>query len=86
MNQTQHNILCKTYWDLWEQVQSDPEYARLRSELEALEPQYEAILSALPERDRAALDRYVTLRENLNRRTLEFACANILCCRADKWK
>lgn len=72
-----HDSVCKTYWDLWKQVQTDPEYAWLRSELEALEPQYEAILSALPEQEQQLLDRYITLRENLNRRTLEFACSKL---------
>ena len=40
-----HEDFCKRYWDLRERVRSDPEYARLTRELEALEPQYEAVLS-----------------------------------------
>ena len=74
MDAAQHDRIVKRYWDLWEQVQSDPEYAWLRSELEAMEQQYEAILASLSEEDRLNLDRYITLRENLNRRMLEFAC------------
>ena len=74
MEQNKHDMMVKAYWDLWEQVQSDPEYSWLRSELEAMEPRYEAILASLSEEDRLTLDRYITLRENLNRRMLEFAC------------
>lgn len=73
MESIDHDRIIKRYWDLWAQVQSDPEYARLRSELEGMAPQYEAILSALPEPDRAALDRYITLRESMNRRMLEIS-------------
>ena len=74
MDAATHERIVKAYWDLWEQVQSDPEYSWLRSELEAMEPRYEAILASLPEEDRLTLDHYITLRENLNRRMLEFAC------------
>ena len=74
MDAATHERIVKAYWDLWEQVQSDPEYSWLRSELEAMEPRYEAILASLSEEDRLTLDRYITLRENLNRRMLEFAC------------
>lgn len=77
MESIDHDRIVKRYWDLWEQVQADPEYSRLRAELTAVEPRYEAILAALPEQDRAVLDRYVTIRENLNRRTLEFACMEL---------
>ena len=74
MDAAQHEHIVKRYWDLWEQVQSDPEYARLRSELASMEPRYESILSALPERDRAVLDRYITLRESMGRRLIEWVC------------
>ena len=74
LDEATHDRIVKRYWDLWEQVQTDPEYAWLRSELEAMEQQYEAILASLSEKDRLTLDRYITLRENLNRRMLEFAC------------
>ena len=73
MNYTDHDRLCQNYWDLREQVRSDPEYASLTRELEELEPQYEAILLSLPEEDRLTLDRYITLRENRNLRMLEYA-------------
>lgn len=78
MESINHDRIIKRYWDLWAQVQSDPEYARLRSELEAMEPRYEAILSTLPEPDRAALDRYITLRESMNRRMLEISCEGLV--------
>ncbi len=78
MEDINHDLLCKTYWDLWERVQNDPEYARLRSELESMEPQYEAILASLPEPDRFTLDRYITLRETMNRRMLEYACGELV--------
>ena len=82
MESIDHDRIVKRYWDLWEQVQSAPEYARLRSELASMEPRYEAILSALPERDRAALDRYITLRESMGRRLIEWVCESFAC-RAD---
>ena len=78
MERIDHDRIVKVYWDLWAQVQSDPEYARLCAELEGMAPQYEAILSALPEPDRAALDRYITLRESMNRRMLEISCEGLV--------
>lgn len=69
-----HERLCKRYWKLWDRVQTDPEYARLKEALEALEPEYAAILASLPEQERSTLDRYITIRENMGRRMLEFAC------------
>ena len=74
MEQNTNDMMVKAYWDLMQRVRTDPEYARLCSELEAMERQYEAILASLSEEDRLTLDRYITLRENLNRRMLEFAC------------
>ena len=71
----EHEELCRRYWDLRERVRSDPEYARLTRELEALEPQYEAVLSALPEEDRLTIERCLLLRENRNLRMAEFAIA-----------
>ena len=76
MNYTDHDRLCQTYWDLREQVRSDPEYNRLTHVLEELEPRYEAILASLSEEDRLTLDRYITLRENRNLRMLEYALSN----------
>ena len=73
MNYTDHDRLCQNYWDLRDQVRTDPECARLTRELEELEPQYEAILLSLPEEDRLTLDRYISLRENRNLRMLEYA-------------
>ena len=73
MNYTDHDRLCQDYWDLREQVRSDPEYASLTRALEELEPRYEAILAALSEEARLPLDRYITLRENRNLRMLEYA-------------
>ena len=73
MNYTDYDRLCQNYWDLREQVRTDPEYACLARALEELEPQYEAILAALSEEDRLTLDRYITLRENRNLRMLEYA-------------
>ena len=68
-----HEDFCKRYWDLRERVRSDPEYARLTRELEALEPQSEAVLSALPEEDRLTIERCLLLRENRNLRMAEYA-------------
>ena len=68
----EHDELCRRYWDLWEQVQADPEYARLKEALDAMEPQYAAILASLPEEDCCRLDRYITIRENMGRRLAEF--------------
>ena len=73
MNYTEHDRLCQNYWNLREQVRTDPEYASLTRALEDMEPQYEAILLSLPEEDRLTLDRYISLRENRNLRMLEYA-------------
>ena len=73
MNYTDHHRLCQNYWDLREQVRSDPEYASLTRALEDMEPQYKAILDSLSEEDRLTLDRYISLRENRNLRMLEYA-------------
>ena len=73
MNYTDHDRLCQDYWDLREQVRSDPEYASLTRALEDMEPQYKAILDSLSEEDRLTLDRYISLRENRNLRMLEYA-------------
>ena len=73
MNYTDHDRLCQDYWDLREQVVSDPEYASLTRALEDMEPQYKAFLDSLSEEDRLTLDRYISLRENRNLRMLEYA-------------
>ena len=73
MNYTEHDRLCQDYWDLREQVRTDPEYASLTRALEDMEPQYKAILDSLSEEDRLTLDRYISLRENRNLRMLEYA-------------
>ena len=73
MNYTDYDRLCQNYWDLREQVVSDPEYASLTRALEDMEPQYKAILDSLSEEDRLTLDRYISLRENRNLRMLEYA-------------
>ena len=65
---------CARYWAIREAVESDPEYARLTAELEAMEPRWEEILSSLSETDRAAAERYILLRESRNLRMLEFVC------------
>ena len=72
-----HNRLCKRYWKLWGRVQADPEYARLKEALEAMEPEYAAVLASLPEEAQSTLDRYITIRENMSRRMLEFACEKL---------
>ena len=73
MNYTDHDRLCQNYWDLREQVRTDPEYTSLTRALEDMEPQYKAILDSLSEEDRLTLDRYISLRENRNLRMLEYA-------------
>lgn len=65
---------CARYWAIREAVQADPEYVRLTSELDAMEPRWEAIASTLSETDRADVERYILLRENRSLRMLEFAC------------
>ena len=73
MNYTDHDRLCQNYWDLRDQVRTDPECASLTRALEDMEPQYKAILDSLSEEDRLTLDRYISLRENRNLRMLEYA-------------
>ena len=74
LDAAQHDRIVKRYWDLWEQVQTDPEYACMLEELKALEPLYVSVLGALTREQRDLIDRIVTLRECMNRRMLEFAC------------
>ena len=76
MEQKEQEKLCETYWDIWESCQTDPEYARLLAELKELEPLYEGILGSLSRDCREVLDDYLTLREHMNRRMLEYACQN----------
>ena len=71
----EHDELCRRYWDLRERVRSDAEYARLTRELEDMEPQYEAVLSTLPEKHRLTIERYLLLRENRNLRMAEYIIA-----------
>ena len=73
MHYTDYDRLCQNYWDLREQVRTDPEYTSLTRALEDMEPQYKAILDSLSEEDRLTLDRYISLRENRNLRMLEYA-------------
>ena len=75
MESIDHDRIVKCYWDLWEQVQTDPEYACMLEELKALEPLYVSVLGALTREQRDLIDRIVTLRECMNRRMLEYACA-----------
>ena len=66
--------LCKRYWKLWNRAQRDPEYIRLKEALEAMEPEYAAILAALPEAAQSTLARSITIPENMGRRMRELAC------------
>ena len=74
MENIDHDRIVKAYWDIWEQAQSDPEYAGMLEELNELEPLYVSILGALTREQRDLIDRIVTLRESMNRRMLEYAC------------
>ena len=78
MNQSKHEKLCKTYWDLMDRVRTDPEYACMLKELNELEPLYESVLGMLSRERRDLIDRYVTLRETMGRRMLECACEELL--------
>ncbi len=77
MDKHEQEQLCKTYWDIWKRGQRDPEYACLRVEMEKLEARYESILAKLPEQDRKIIALYVTCRETMSRRMLEFACGEL---------
>ena len=66
--------LCARYWAIREAVRSDPEYAQLTAQLDALESRWEQLLAPLSDDDRAAVERYILLRESRNLRMLEFAC------------
>lgn len=50
-------------------VRHDAEYQKLLSECKKLEPEYQRIMASLPEKDRALLDRYITLCEELEYRS-----------------
>ena len=78
MEQSKYDQLSEAYWDVLTLATDDPEYADLSQRLHDMEPRYETILAALSEQDRLFLDRYITLRESVNRRALELACSGIL--------
>ena len=78
MDSVKHDQISKTYWELWNRVQSDPEYVLLRTELEKWEAQYETALEPLSEEARTVIETYITLRETMNRRMLEFACGGFV--------
>ena len=74
MKEVDQEQLCARYWAIREAVRSDPEYARLTAQLRDLEPRWEQLLAPLSDDDRAAVERYIHLRESRNLRMLEFAC------------
>lgn len=49
-------------------VKTDREYQTLLWQCRMLEPEYQRIMASLPEQDRALLDRYITLCEELEYR------------------
>ena len=77
MEAKEQELLCKIYWDIWNSGQADPEYARLLADLKKLEPLYLEILGSLPQDCREVLDNYLSLRENMSRRMLEYACQRL---------
>ena len=54
-------------------VKSDPEYQELAKQRIALEPDYEALLTRLSEKDRELLLEYMELVGNMQYRTTQFA-------------
>lgn len=78
MDRTTHDRIVGAYWDLLDRVQADQEYAALRRMCAVLEQQYETVAATMPNEQREVLERYITCRESLNRRALEFACTKLL--------
>ena len=54
-------------------VKTDPEYQELAKQRKALEPDYEALLARLSEKDRELLLEYMELVGNMQYRTTQFA-------------
>ena len=78
MDIDKHDKICEAYWNIHDEIQTDPEYARMRSELEALTAQYDAVLKSLSVKNRELLERCILLRESMNSRMLEWACGKML--------
>lgn len=59
---------------LFRLVRSDPEYARLTREYEALEERFTALAERLSEEDRDIVWAYICTSEEMNWRMLSFLC------------
>lgn len=64
----------KNLWTVWDEAQSDPEYAQMLAFLKELEPKYEQILHLLPEESKNILLAYRSLCEEMSWRMLLLAC------------
>lgn len=73
-----HELICETYQRTWQHTQSAPEYMTLRKEMEETRLHMEPILEGMPRESRLVIEFYILFRENMGRRMLECACAELL--------
>ena len=75
---SRRELIRRKYWQLWEQYQSDPEYARMYRKMDRLEWEFEEVMAPLPDQVQNVIRDFVMLCEDMNRRMLECACEEIL--------
>ena len=68
MNYTDHDRLCQNYWDLREQVRSDPEYARMFAQMAELEQRFESVMEQLPDDTQDIIRDFVMHCEGMSHR------------------
>ncbi len=64
-------------WTIWDQGQSDPEYARMLVQLRTLESQYKTALEQLDFEQQEVIRGFVSQCEAMSWRMLEIACAQL---------
>ena len=78
MKNLRQELIRQKYWQIWNRTQSDPEYARMFTEMAELELQYERVMEKLPHETQDVIRDYVSQCEDMSRRMLECACEELL--------
>lgn len=73
MERLKKQLVQQRYWEIWNQCQTDPEYAAMLAQMRALEPKFDAAVESLAGEERDVVLDYVNLCEEMSRRMLEFA-------------
>lgn len=78
MKNLRQELIRQKYWQVWNQTQSDPEYARLFQEMADLERQFESVMEQLPYETQDVIRDFVMHCEDMSRRMLECACEELV--------